>query len=162
MHTSFFAQISDYANLRHVSMKTMSSALGIPLTNAFGETLQVNCLRKMFISPVSWISKSQNNNYISTATNTRRGELCSTSTSSRTCWPVRDIGVSQRTHYAIMTSLLRQNDVVLMLLRQNDVALTLWRRYYYVMCSGGFYALVTQRLFRISCWIRAYASLWYI
>ena len=32
---------------------------------------------------------------------------------------------SQQTHYAIITSLLRQNDVILTLLRQNDVALTL-------------------------------------
>ena len=31
---------------------------------------------------------------------------------------------TQETHYAIMTSLLRQNDVILTWLRQNDVVLT--------------------------------------
>ena len=33
-------------------------------------------------------------------------------------------GPTQRTHYAKMTSLLRQNDVIVTLLRHNDVVLT--------------------------------------
>ena len=47
------------------------------------------------------------------------------------------IANTQQTHYAMITSLLRQNVVILTQLRQNDVVLTLYRRFHYVMCSVG-------------------------